>query len=202
MSATNRSPTRTAMLHKSLLFLVLAAGAVVAVQVARSSNDAGAARVERGRYLVNAMMCNDCHTPLAMTAQGPAPDMSRMLSGHPQEKVMPAAPTLPEGPWNTVVADTLTAWSGPWGVSYTKNLTPHRETGLGEWTEEEFIATIRGGRHRGRGRQLLPPMPWQMIGTLTDEDLSAMWAYLQSIPAIDNRVPEPLPPAHVPAVAK
>jgi hypothetical protein len=187
------------MLHKSLILLVLAAGAVVAVEAARSSDDDRAARVERGRYLVGAMMCNDCHTPLAMTANGPAPDMSRMLSGHPQDKLMPAAPTLPEGPWNTVVADTLTAWSGPWGVSYTKNLTPDRETGLGEWTEEEFVATIRGGRHRGRGRQLLPPMPWQMIGTLTDADLSAMWAYLQSIPAVSNRVPEPLPPAHAAA---
>jgi hypothetical protein len=46
-------------------------------------------RVERGRYLVTAIGCNDCHTPLKMTARGPEPDMARMLSGHPSSLEMP-----------------------------------------------------------------------------------------------------------------
>ena len=87
----------------------------------------------------------------------------------------------------------MTAWSGPWGVSFTANLTPDKETGLGKWTENTFIQTIRTGRHMGRGRPILPPMPYPMYKNFTDEDLKAIFSYLQSIPAIENRVPEPLP---------
>ena len=56
-------------------------------------------------------------------------------------------------------AATNTAFAGPWGVSFTANLTPDKETGLGKWTEEMFIATMRTGRHQGKGRPMLPPMP-------------------------------------------
>ena len=55
---------------------------------------------------------------------------------------------------------TNTAWAGPWGVSFTANLTPDKETGLGDWTEEQFIATMRTGKHQGKGRPVLPPMPY------------------------------------------
>ncbi len=153
-----------------------------------------AAKISHGRYLVTAMGCNDCHTPLKMGPGGPEPDMTRMLSGHPQSLVMPAAPQLPPGPWLMVASATNTAWAGPWGVSFTANLTPDKETGLGSWTEQEFVTALRSGRHRGRGRPILPPMPWQGIGTLTDDDLAAIWAYLRTIPPIVNRVPEPVPP--------
>jgi hypothetical protein len=90
---------------------------------------------------------------------------------------------------------TMTAWSGPWGTSFTANLTPDKETGLGNWTVEQFIQAIRTQRHLGRGRPILPPMPAVIYANLSDEDLRAVFAYLQSIPAISNRVPEPLPPA-------
>ena len=89
---------------------------------------------------------------------------------------------------------TNTAFAGPWGTSFTANLTPDDETGLGKWTGETFIATLRTGRHEGKGRPLLPPMPWPMIRTLTDEDLRAVFAYLQSLPPIRNRVPAPVDP--------
>ena len=46
----------------------------------------------------------------------------------------------------------------------------------------------------GRGRPILPPMPWEMVGKLTDQDLKAVFAYLRTIPAVKNRVPQPLPP--------
>jgi hypothetical protein len=121
--------------------------------------------------------------------------MSRMLSGHPEKMVLPAPPELPPGPWVVTAAATNTAWSGPWGVSYTANLTPDAETGLGKWTLRNFTDTIRSGRHLGRGRPILPPMPIPMYKHFTDEDLAAIYTYLQTIPAISNRVPEPLPPA-------
>jgi hypothetical protein len=73
---------------------------------------------ERGKYLVTIASCNDCHTPLKMGAKGPEPDMSRMLSGHPSDMIMPPPPK-PVGPWIVAGSATLTAWAGPWGISYT-----------------------------------------------------------------------------------
>lgn len=151
-------------------------------------------KLARGRYLVTVAGCNDCHTPWKMGANGPEPDMSRMLSGHPQQMVLPPAPVLPDGPWIVTAAATNTAWSGPWGVSYTANLTPDAETGLGKWTLRNFVDTIRTGRHLGRGREILPPMPIPMYKNFTDDDLAAIYTYLQSIPVVTNKVPEPLPP--------
>ena len=152
-------------------------------------------KVARGKYLVTTSGCNDCHTPWKMGDKGPEPDMSRMLSGHPESIVLPPAPKPPAGPWIVTAAATNTAWSGPWGVSYTANLTPDPETGLGKWTQRNFTETIRTGRHMGRGRPILPPMPIPMYKNFTDADLEAIFSYLGTIPAIRNRVPEPLPPA-------
>jgi hypothetical protein len=155
---------------------------------------AEATRVTRGEYLVRVMLCNDCHTPFAMGPRGPEPDMTRMLSGHPQDLQMPPAPKL-AAPWGMAGSVTNTAWAGPWGVSFTANLTPDKETGLGEWTEEMFLAAIRTGRHQGKGRQILPPMPIPWFQMATDDDLKAILAYLRSIPPVRNKVPTPLEPA-------
>jgi mono/diheme cytochrome c family protein len=160
-----------------------------------------AAKIARGRYLVTTSVCNDCHTPWKMGPKGPEPDMTRMLSGHPETMVLPAAPQ-PQEPWVMTAAGTNTAWAGPWGVSYTANLTPDPETGLGKWTLRNFVETIRTGRHMGRGREILPPMPYPMYRNFTDADLGAIFAYLQSIPPVRNRVPEPLPPAAPVATAR
>jgi mono/diheme cytochrome c family protein len=150
--------------------------------------------VERGKLLVATSGCHDCHTPLKMGDKGPEPDFSRQLSGHPAGLVMPPAPTLPAGPWLVTVAATNTAWAGPWGVSFTRNLTPDKETGIGSWTKQMFIDTIRNGRHMGVGRPLLPPMPAAGYAQMSDDDLGAIYAYLESIPAIKNQVPEPIAP--------
>ena len=150
-------------------------------------------KVARGKYLVTTSGCNDCHTPWKMGSAGPEPDMSRMLSGHPEKLDLPAPPP-PAGPWIVAAAATNTAWSGPWGVSFTANLTPDPETGLGKWTLRNFRDTIRTGRHMGRGRPILPPMPIPMYKHFTDEDLEAIYSYLRTIPPVQNRVPEPLPP--------
>ena len=167
-------------------------------QVARARRES---RAERGRFLVNAMGCIDCHTPLQMGPNGPERDMSRHLSGHPEQLQMPAAPTLPPGPWAFISAGTMTAWNGPWGTSYTANLTPDPETGLGRWTEQQFIDTIRTGRHLGRGRPILPPMPMPVLQTLPDEDLRAIFAHLRTLRPVHNRVPTPVPPPEPPRQA-
>ena len=120
--------------------------------------------------------------------------MSRALTGHPAGLVMPPPPALPAGPWGWVGAATNTAFAGPWGVSFTANLTPDPETGLGQWTDEMFIATMRTGRHQGKGRPVLPPMPVQIIAALNDEDIRDLFAYLQSLAPVSNRVPAPIDP--------
>jgi mono/diheme cytochrome c family protein len=145
--------------------------------------------VERGKYLVTLASCNDCHTPWKLGPKGPEPDMTRMLSGHPQELPMPEA-AASSGPWAWSGAITNTAFAGPWGVSYAFNLTPDKNTGIGIWTEDIFINTIRNGRHWGVARPILPPMPWQNIREMTDEDLRAVYAYLRSIPPVSNKVPD------------
>ncbi|TDQ41832.1 hypothetical protein EV696_1375 [Permianibacter aggregans] len=121
--------------------------------------------------------------------------MSRALSGQPANEQPPAPPVLPEGPWVTLTSASNTAFAGPWGVSFTANLTPDKETGLGKWSERNFIDTIRTGRHLGRGREILPPMPIGVYRQMTDNDLASIFAYLQTLPPISNKVPEPLPPA-------
>lgn len=158
-----------------------------------TSDVASSTPVERGRYLTRIMGCNDCHTPWAMTERGPEPDMTRELSGHPQDVAIARGAAL-DAPWEWAGAGTNTAFSGPFGVSFSANLTPDRETGLGTWTAETFLATIRNGRHEGQGRPLLPPMPWPMYKQATDDDLRAIFAYLQTLPPIRNRVPLPLDP--------
>ena len=155
---------------------------------------ADSARMDRGAYLVRAMGCHDCHTPWTMGPRGPEPDMSRALTGHPADAVLPPPPTLPSGPWTWVASETNTAFAGPWGVSFTANLTPDPETGLGNWTGDIFIQAIRTGRHEGKGRPLLPPMPAAMIRNLHDEDLLSIFAYLQSLKPVRNRVPQPIDP--------
>lgn len=189
---------------------IVIAMALVAVTVVRAqaqsnaafpAGDKAADRVALGAKFVQLGGCDDCHTTKKMGPNGPELDMSRRLSGHPQEMIMPPAPQLAPGPWVATTAGTLTAWSGPWGVTFTQNLTPDPETGLGNWTEEEFLAALQTGRHQGRGRQILPPMPWQQYSTLPEEDLKAIWAFLRSLPPIKNKVPDPLPPAAPPVPA-
>src|SRR5687767_8083527 len=186
-------------LSKILIVFSMAAfsGAMLRAMTAPSQDAPAAAvkktRVERGAYLVTMMGCNDCHTPWKMGAQGPEPDMTRALTGHPFDMVLPPPPAA-VGPWIWHGAATNTAFAGPWGVSFTANLTPDKETGLGGWTEEMFLATMRTARHQGKGRPILPPMPVKMIGKANDEDLKSIFAYLQSLKPVRNKVPAPIDP--------
>lgn len=172
-------------------------GLVSVIGQAQDREPAGrsaAAPLEVGAHLVRTMGCHDCHTPWKLGPKGPEPDMTRALTGHPADLQMPAPPALPPGPWLWIGAATNTAFAGPWGVSFTANLTPDPETGLGDWTEEQFIATMRTGKHQGKGRPLLPPMPYPVVGALTDHEIKALWAYLRSLPPVKNRVPQPIDP--------
>jgi mono/diheme cytochrome c family protein len=154
------------------------------------------APAERGKYLVTLAGCHDCHSPKVFESGAPEPDPKRLLSGHPANEKLPEVPWSAISPerWGAIANNHFTAWAGPWGVSFTANLTPDTATGLGSWTEEMFIKALRTGKHQGEGRPILPPMPWPMISQMSDEDLKAVFAYLRTLPSITNAVPEPLPP--------
>jgi mono/diheme cytochrome c family protein len=184
--------TRVIQIYCTAAALAALAATVLTASPRAMAADSASA-VERGKYLVNTSGCHDCHTPFKLGPNGPEPDMSRALSGHPEGLVMPPAPALPL-PWGMTSSATNTAHAGPWGVSFTANLTPDGDTGLGQWTLKDFVSTIRTGRHMGRGRPVLPPMPIPVYNHFTDADLAAMYAYLRTVPPIKNRVPEPLPP--------
>jgi hypothetical protein len=133
-----------------------------------------------------------------MTPNGPIPDTTKLLSGAPEmAKVAGFDPKMvSKGEWILSRGD-LTAWAGPWGISFTANLTPDKETGLGSWTEERFVKALRTGKHLGEGRPILPPMPWPSIGQSTDQDLKDIFAYLQSLQPVKNKVPDPIAPDEV-----
>jgi hypothetical protein len=153
-----------------------------------------AEQIKRGEYLVTIGGCNDCHTPMKMTPIGLMPDFERRLMGHPAD-----APDPTGTPGKTDLALTgsdLTSWKMPYGLVYSRNITPDK-SGLGDWTEAQFIKSMRIGRHQGEGRPLLAPMPWPSVAAMTDEDLKAVYAYLRSIKPIANTVPDPKVPPPV-----
>jgi len=170
------------------------AGAAAAVLIlgAAPAGKAKSDAVARGKYLVATSACNDCHTPKKMGPKGPEIDLSRMLMGYVETR-MPAPPSS-SSPWPIHANAELTAWAGPWGISYARNLTPDINTGIGSWSEETFIKAIRTGKHMGVSRPILPPMPWDVYRQMTDGDLKAIYAYLRTIPVISNPTPDPVPP--------
>ncbi len=149
--------------------------------------------LKRGEQLVLTHGCHDCHTPFKMGPKGPEPDMAVMLSGHPEKLVMPPPPALSEA-WNNVASATNTAFFGPWGTTYTINLTPDPETGIGKWREQDFVKAIKTGKHLGVGRDIMPPMPWPWYKYLSEADLKLIFAYLRTIPPVRNKVPDYVPP--------
>lgn len=124
-------------------------------------------RIAAGRLQTFASGCQDCHTPGGMYGQ---PDSSRTLSG------------------------SELGWVGPWGTTYSRNLTPDSATGIGNWSEEQIAVAIREGR-RPDGSPVLPPMPWPAFGIgLSHEEALDIAAYLKSLPAISHQLPAALPP--------
>jgi len=186
-------PLKKILAHGSIGF---ALAAVTACSAQPPPNGHGAPDpVERGRQLVSMGGCNDCHTPMKFDPEVgmPVPDMSRMLSGHPEGAPDPASSLA--GHDMAAIGPTFTSFRLPFGVVYTANLTPDAATGLGAWTKEMFVTAVRTGRHMGgHGRPILPPMPWPTLAQQSDADLEAIFAYLRSIPAIRNDVPAPKVP--------
>lgn len=156
--------------------------------------------IERGKYLTAIGGCHDCHSPKVMTARGPALDSTRLLSGHPANQ--PLGNIVPTTEW-VLFNPSATAYVGPWGVTYSANLTPD-DTGIGNWKYEQFETAIRKGKYKGleQSRPLLPPMPWQMYSQMTDDDLKSIFAYLKSLPPVSNVVPPAQSPDQLQLLSK
>ncbi len=155
-------------------------------------------QVEWGEHLVLIGGCHDCHTPKKMTNHGPVLDTALFLSGHPSNMPRIDIDRKEIEAKGLAVAMDLTEWVGPWGISFAANLTPD-PTGIGNWTEDQFIYALRNGTAKGipGSRPILPPMPWEMIKYMRDDEMKAVFAYLKSIKPINNLVPAPLPPTSV-----
>lgn len=175
-----------------IVFPILISAGAYAEQAAAAQSP-----VERGKWLTNIGGCHDCHSPKVFSEKGPAVDETKPLSGHPSSTKLPEVPANIFAPdkWGGVTTNDMTAWAGAWGISFAANLTPDVKTGIGSWTDAMFIKAMRTGQHLGAGRPILPPMPWQSIGQLSDDDLKALFAYLKSLTPVENAVPDPLPPA-------
>lgn len=194
---------------KKLTFFALAAlpAALVLTQCQQKKTDATAtpeptetyggyaSREELGEHLVTIAGCHDCHTPKKMGANGPQMDMENALSGHPAALPIPDLNRAELESKGAAASQTMTAWIGPWGVSFSSNITSDA-TGIGNWTEEQFFTALRQGKSKGiaTNRQMLPPMPYEMFAHMTDDEIRAIFAYLKSTKPVNNVVPEPLPP--------
>ena len=152
-------------------------------------------QVKWGEHLVTIGGCNDCHTPKKMTAMGPVDDSTLLLSGHPEKLPAPDVDRKQMESKGLVVTSDFTAWIGPWGISYSANLTPD-ETGTGKWTENQFLYAVRNSISKGLpgSRPLMPPMSMMPVKHMTDEELKAIFAFLKTIKPIKNNSVQPTPP--------
>ena len=176
------------------LFITLIAFLFISCESQKASTEMTEEQMlERGEFLVTIGGCDDCHTPKNMGAKGPELDINKRFSGYQEGTKLPPIDTSVLGPWIYMAGD-LTAAVGPWGITYAINLTPDEKTGIGTWKAEMFINAMKSGKHLGvaDSRPILPPMPWQNLSKLPEEDLRAMFMFLMSQTPVKNSVPEPM----------
>lgn len=148
--------------------------------------------IKRGSYLVNAMGCDDCHSPKQMGAHGPEIIPELRFSGYPSSRPLAKVDTnVIKNGWALFGPD-LTNAVGPWGMSFAANISSG-ETGIGTWSEKQFMKVIREGKLKGLdgSRDLLPPMPWFVYKNLNDDDIRSIFAFLKSTKPVENIVPAP-----------
>lgn len=104
--------------------------------------------VKRGEYLVGILGCSDCHSPKRMGAQGPEIIPELLLSGYQGNQPIPPFDSKLTAQGFALFVPDLTAAKGPWGVTFAANLTPD-DTGIGSWSEEQFIKALTRGISKG-----------------------------------------------------
>jgi len=180
----------------SIVFLSLFLTALFAVAADTDSEDTNGNQAVKGMELVKQGNCGFCHTPLIETKEGAVPAPGKTLSGYPSGMELPELPDaeIDSEEWLKFLGSLPNSvWAGPWGLSFASNITPDPKTGIGKWTEDIFIETMRSGRHIDLKRDISPPMPWRDYAKLSDEELAAIFAYLMTLEPVVNPVPKPIP---------
>jgi mono/diheme cytochrome c family protein len=158
------------MIRKTASIVAIATLAMPAA-TALEAQAASQKTLDRGKYLVTIASCTDCHTPGYFFGK---PDTERFLGG---SEVGFEIPNL--------------------GVFHGPNLTPDKETGLGNWTKKQIVTAITQGK-RPDGRELAPVMPWHAFSNFKKRDVSALVDYLMSLKPVKNKVPGPFGPSEKP----
>ncbi len=168
-------------LSSGALSLLVAACALQSGQERIPSDWEQPTYLERGHYLVNYLgHCTGCHTPLGPNGQS---DMSLFLSGVPAKFAGAKA-----GP------PQVAGFPGPRGARvYAKNITPDGETGIGRWSEAQFVRTFKTGVSPAGVKYVISPMEWDIYANMKEEDVRAMYRYLRTVKPISNRVPANIP---------
>ena len=177
-----QTPARRRWLWGSAAGVAIVTMAAAGGQAQQRAGGAAQTPVQRGQYLVSITGCHDCHSPKVKGGMAPVPEL--LLSGRPSTTPIPSKA---DGEIHTSL--DLTAWTCPCGQSVASNLTPDKATGLpGKgYTEATFLQTMRSGK-KPNGTMMQPPMPVDVYQNLTDDDLKAIWAYLQTLKPISNAV--------------
>jgi mono/diheme cytochrome c family protein len=132
--------------------------------LALATSAAAQSSLERGDYLVNAVMaCDGCHTPRGPTGFV----MEKRFSGGSQ------------------------TWDDPAYTVKGSNITPDPDTGIGRWSESDIKISLTEGL-RPHGMPLAPQMPFTFYKIMTARDLDSVVAYLRSVPAVKNSVQPPV----------
>ena len=156
------------MSDRSAIFTLVFGAAIgvvmgAALAGAASAQSAQADLVKRGDYLVNGIMtCGNCHSPKGPPAVTAGKDFSGGLS-----------------------------WDEPPFKVTAPNITPDKETGIGNWTDAEIKTVMRTGI-RPNGVHVAMIMPTGFYHIMTDRDLDAVVAYLRTIKPVSNKVADPI----------
>ena len=152
--------------------------------------------VAQGKYIATIAGCTSCHTPLKAEYQ------------NPQTLTLEQIQTIAFNETQATEQSKLMAGGrpfdlGPAGIVFTRNITPDVETGIGAWTDDQIKIAIKTGIDN-KGKLLFPVMPYHVYNGMADADLEAVVAYLHSVGAVNNPVPDrtvstegmPSPPYH------
>src|SRR5215469_6293003 len=148
-----------------------------AAMVATAASGFAETPLERGTYLMNSIVaCGNCHTPKG--PNGKAIEGKELSGGDPIDS--PVFHAIPS------------------------NITPDKETGIGNWTDDQIINAIRNGK-RPDGTIIGPPMPIEFYRGMSDSDVKALVAYLRTVKPVSNKSEKstyeiPLPPSYGPTV--
>ena len=180
------------LLTKLLIITIAAIFTVSCDRETVSPEKFSAEQVREGETLVLEGSCNFCHTP-ELTEDDKY--FGKILFGYPSDKKLPELPNVPFGSqqWMEFVSNLdSTVWIAGNMVVFSANITPDIETGIGSWSKDDFINTIRTGMHPGWKKKVNKPMPWLDYAKLSNDELTSIYSYLMTQQPVHNKVPEPV----------